>query len=67
MKPTEKSEQNLVKTLGISNLRVTEEMHEKVMLSSKEDGRSLQHQVRWLINQGLISRNATIKGDKKHE
>jgi len=63
---TDKTEQNLVKTLGISNLRVTEEMHEKVMSSAKEDGRNLQHQVRWLINQGLLYRSTT-KGDKKHE
>lgn len=66
MKTTEKSEQNLVKTLGISNLRVTKEMHESVMSSAEEDGRNLRQQVRWLISQGLLSRNKS-KGDKKHE
>lgn len=68
MKTTEKTDQNLVKTLGISNLRVTKEMHDNILSSAEEDGRNLRQQVRWLISQGLLLRNkSTTKGDKKHE
>jgi len=46
----------LTKTLGIKSLRVTEEMHENIAITSKEDNRTLQQQVRYLIDLGLKTR-----------
>ncbi|MDD5649353.1 MAG: hypothetical protein PHF86_02900 [Candidatus Nanoarchaeia archaeon] len=49
------------KFLGLKNLRVTEEMHEEIIKTSKEDSRTLQDQVRWLLSIGLEQRKLILK------
>lgn len=52
----------LTKTLGLKSLRVTEEMHKNIVNTSKEDNRTLQQQVRYLIDLGL-----KIRSGEKYE
>jgi len=56
-----KESQKLTKVLGIKNLKVSEEMFNDIMQTSNEDSRSLQHQIRWLLDLGLKFRKLKIQ------
>jgi hypothetical protein len=58
MKTNEKSEEKLSSTLGMSSLRVTDQMFLDITKAASEDDRSIQNEIRYLLKLGLQKRSS---------
>lgn len=58
---SEKTDERLTKSLGLKNLRVTEQMHKDISDSACEDERAIQDEVRYLLKLGLLKREEQKK------
>jgi predicted HicB family RNase H-like nuclease len=61
------NKENLNRTLGIKNLRITNSMHRQITKTALEDDRNLRQQVRQLIKLGLEYRTILKKGSCQNE